>query len=277
MSSILNVGILASLMGFLPVGRLLGQSEASPVPDFELPSASPRVHGLAGRVISASKGESEFGREREAEVALGENFPILLLRSGNHPISLGFGPQVYARFSLRDSQTALISHDWVVGVNATVALGRWDATVHVYHESSHLGDEYGDRFATERLDWSREVVSAWAGYTTGPWRLAWNVNYAILDQLGLPRVGAAAAVDFIGGAGAGLPQRRVRPTAGIYFAADAATAWQVSTSARAGITILPGTGRQVGFALIAHHGLSTQRQFYSRQSRYVGLELRFDL
>jgi len=235
------------------------------------------VHGIAGRVMSASRGESRFGREQEAEVALGENFPLFLLRGGSNPISFGFGPQVYARFSLRDSQTALISHDWVVGVNATGDFGPWDATLQLYHESSHLGDEYGDRFSTKRLDWSREVLSAWVGYSTGPWRFAGNLSYAILDQLGLPRAGMAAAVDFTSGVAHSASQRRVRPTAGIYFAADAATSWRLSTSARAGITVLPGAGRQVGLAVIVHDGLSTQRQFYSRASRYLGLELRFDL
>lgn len=247
------------------------------MPDFELPSASPRVNGLAGRVLSASKGESEFGREQEAEVALGENFPLFLLRGGRHPVSLGFGPQVYARFSLGDSRTALISHDWVVSVNATGDFAPWDATIQLYHESSHLGDEYGDRFSTKRLDWSREVLSLWTGYTTGPWRLAGNLSYAILDQLGLPRAGAAAAVDFTSGSEGRPAGRRVRPAAGIYLAADAATAWRVSTSARVGLSLLQRSGRTVGLALIAHDGLSTQRQFYRRASRYLGLELRFDL
>ena len=192
------------------------------------------------------------------------------MRGGQNPISLGFGPQVYARFSLRDSRTALISNDWVVGVNATGDFGPWDATLQLYHESSHLGDEYGDRFSSKRLDWSREVLSAWAGYSTGPWRVAWNVSYAIFDELGLPRIAIAGAVDFTSGARAGGPRRGPQPVAGIYFTADAATAWRVSSSARAGITLLPGTGRQVGVALIAHDGLSTQRQFYTRRQSLRG-------
>lgn len=273
MSSMRNVAIIAWLIEFLLAGSLRGQSQSPAMPDFELPSASPRVHGLAGRVLSASRGDSQFGREGEAEVALGENFPLFLLHGGRHPIALGFGPQVYARFSLRDSQTALISHDWVVGVNATGDFAPWDATIQVYHESSHLGDEYGDRFSTARLDWSREVLSLWAGYTLGPWRFAGNFTYAFLDELGLPRT--AAAVDFTSGNHDRLSHRRVRPTAGIYLAADAATAWRVSTSARVGLSLLQ-SGRQVGLALIAHDGLSTQRQFYRRASRYLGLELRFD-
>jgi hypothetical protein len=243
------------------------------VPSFERPEASPRVYGLAARLISVQRGDSRFGNEAEAEVALGENFPVVALRGGANPITLGLGSQVYARFSLHDKKSALISNDWVVGLNGSALLGAWAVTVEVYHESSHLGDEYGDRFLTDRLDWSREVLSVWAGYTVGLWRFAGNFSYAILDQLGLPRSAAAAAVDFTSGR---LPHRRVRPTAGIYVAADAATAWRVSTSARIGLSLLQD-GRQVGLALIGHDGLSTQRQFYRKASRYLGLELRFDL
>jgi hypothetical protein len=52
----------------------------------------------------------------------------------------------------------------------------------------------------------------------------------------------------------------------------------VSTSAKLGIALSRSDGgRQIGLALIAHDGLSTQRQFFRRESRYVGGELRFDL
>ena len=147
---------------FLP-GAVSAQARIFPnVPSFERPEASPRVHGLAARVISAQRGDSRFGNEVEGEVALGENFPLLALRRGDRPITLGFGPQVYARFSLTDGRDALISNDWVVGLNGTALLGAWAITVETYHESSHLGDEYEDRFDAERLDWTREVLAAWA-------------------------------------------------------------------------------------------------------------------
>jgi Protein of unknown function (DUF1207) len=279
MSSTLAGRLLALFLACVPAGAPEAQTTVfPPLPDFELPYGSPRVHGLAGRIISASRGESQFGREQEAEVALGENFPIFALRGGAHPISLGFGSQVYARFSLEDAQSALISHDWVVGINATAVIRRWDFTLQLFHESSHLGDEYGDRFAAPRLDWNQAVLGAWAGYSVGLWRFAGNLSYAVVDGLGLPRGAGAAAVDFRSRPVLDLLGSQMRPTAGVFFAADAATAWRVSTSARAGITLQSGSGgRELGLALIAHDGLSTQRQFFRRQSRYLGLEIRFDL
>jgi hypothetical protein len=248
------------------------------VPSFELPEASPRVHGVVGRIVSARRGDSDFGSEPEAEVGLGENFPVLALRGGDRPITLGFGTQVYGRFSLGDRKSALISNDWVVGLNTTALLGRWSLTGELYHESSHLGDEYSDRFDAARLDWTREVAAVWLSYGTGPVRLTGSLSYALIDELDLKRPGGALAADYEGrpfGRVLGAP---VRAVGGVYVDGNAETRWRLSTSAKIGVALTrDGGGRELGLALIAHDGLSTQRQFFRRESRYIGGELRFDL
>jgi hypothetical protein len=248
------------------------------VPSFELPEASPRVYGLVGRLISVRRGESDFGREPEAEVAVGENFPVLALRRGSRPITLGFGSQVYGRFSLGDSKSALISNDWVVGINTTALLNRWALTFEIVHESSHLGDEYSDRFNAERLDWTREVANGWASYTAGTWRITGGLSYVLIDQLDLERPGGAFAIDYHGRQAVRVLGGRLRAVGGLFFDANAATSWRVSSSAKIGVALWsPDTGRELAISLIAHDGLSTQRQFFRRESRYVGAELRFDL
>jgi hypothetical protein len=246
------------------------------VPSFERPEASPRVHGIAARILSARRGDSRFGEEAEAEVALGENFPVVALRRGANPITLGLGSQVYARFSLHDKKSALISNDWVVGLNGTAVLGAWAVTLEAYHESSHLGDEYEDRFEAKRVDWTREVLGAWVSYIMGSWRLTGGGSYALRDELRLSRAGGSLGVDFrpprARGGGA------VRPVGGIYLDASAATSWRVSGSLKAGVALQASPGsREIGLAIIAHDGLSTQRQFFREESRYLGVEVRFDL
>ncbi len=248
------------------------------VPSFELPEASPRVYGLVGRLLSVRRGESDFGPEPEAEAALGENLPVLALRRGSRPITLGFGSQVYGRFSLGDSKSALISNDWVVSINTTALLSRWALTFEVMHESSHLGDEYSDRFGAKRLDWTREVATGWASYTAGPWRFTGGLSYVLIDQLDLDRPGGAWAVDYHGRQVARVLGGNLRPVGGLFFDANAATSWRVSSSGKIGVSLWsPDTGREITISLIAHDGLSTQRQFFRRESRYIGAELRFDL
>ena len=246
------------------------------VPSFERPEASPRVHGIAARVLSARRGDSRFGEEAEAEVALGENFPVVALRRGTTPITLGFGSQVYARFSLHDKKSALISNDWVVGLNGTALVGAWTFTIEAYHESSHLGDEYEDRFDAKRVDWTREVVGAWVSYRAGPWRLTGSGSYALRDELELRRAGGSVGLDFR--PSRGPRSGAIQPVGGIYLDASAATNWRMSGSVKAGMAhrSSPG-GREIGLAFIAHDGLSTQRQFFREESRYIGVEVRFDL
>jgi len=246
------------------------------VRSFELPEASPRVHGFVGRLISARRGDSRFGREQEGEAVLGENFPLVSLKGGRRPIVLGFGSQVYGRFSLTDPKSSLISTDWVVGINTTAAIEAWALTLEVYHESSHLGDEYGDRFPSDRLDWTREVLAGWASYATGVWRFTAGASYVLDDQLRLPAPGGSFGVDFHSrprGALAGS----VRPIAGLFIQADAATSWRVSSSAKVGAAFATGNTHDISVSFIAHDGLSTQRQFFRQESQYIGMELRFDL
>src|SRR5215208_6097380 len=234
MSSIRGPALLGILV-VLHATSVPAQQRLFPdVRSFELPEASPRVHGLVGRVLSASRGDSRFGQEQEGEVVLGENFPLVSLKGGRSPIVLGFGSQVYGRFSLTDPKSALISTDWVVGFNTTAAFSAWALTLEIYHESSHLGDEYGDRFPADRLDWTREVLAGWASYVTGVWRFTAGASYVLDDQLRLPAPGGSLALDYHGRSRRALTGQ-VRPIGGLFLEADAATKWRVSTSAKLGV------------------------------------------
>jgi hypothetical protein len=258
------------------VGAAAQQPPFPPLRSFELPEASPRVYGIVGRFISASRGDSRFGQEQEGEVVLGENFPLVRLKGGRQPIVLGLGSQVYGRFSLTDSKSALISTDWVVGINTTAVLNAWALTLEVYHESSHLGDEYGDRFPADRLDWTREVLTGWASYAAGVWRFTAGASYVIDDQLDLPAPAGSFGIDYHGRS-RGFLRGQVRPIAGLFTEASAATNWRVSTSAKVGLAFATGENHDISLGLIGHDGLSTQRQFFRQDSQYIGIEIRFDL
>jgi hypothetical protein len=257
---------------------LLAQHRLFPdAPSFELPLASPRVTSLTGRLLSVSKGDSRFGAGHEAEAALGENVPVIALRQGPRWITIGFGAAVYGRFDLDDVKSAQVSDDWTAGMNLSAVLRSWTLALVFEHESSHLGDEYRDTFKVPRLDWTRETATAWVGYHTGPWTLHGAMSYVLIDQLGLRRPGAAAAADYRGRVRALLGQA-VRPIAGLFLNGEADTDWRLSGDGKLGLAFVGGRAdRELRLSLIAHDGLSTQRQFYRARSRYVGVELQFEL
>ncbi|MEO8448862.1 MAG: DUF1207 domain-containing protein [Gemmatimonadota bacterium] len=242
-----------------------------------IPLASPRAEGIVGRIIQVTRAESQFGPEREADVAMGETFPVLGLSRGRIPVMMHLGAEVYGRFSLDDPGTSLISSDWVVGIHTVADLGAWQIDLHIYHESSHLGDEYAEHFKATRLDWTREVATLGARYQRGRLGISGYASYTLIDKLPLAKPAAAFAIDY------NSPHRQflgsqARLVAGVYTEAQAYAGWKVSSAARVGGVVRgQNSRREMGLGLIYFDGISTQRQFYKAKSRYYGLELRFGL
>lgn len=246
------------------------------VAPFQYPSASPRTFGLVGRYFRATTSDNDFGPSTEGEAAIGGNLPLVLLRRGDNPISLGIGTEVYGRFNLTNPKSALVSDDWTVGFNVKGELGHWRPAIELYHESSHLGDEYRDDFNATRIDWTRELASAWLGYVAGPLTFTGGITRVLRDQLGLTGWAFQGGIDY-----RGPPMRpagiRLAPVAGLFADTWEDADWKSSASARLGL-VLPGSGRrEFGVSLIGHWGRSTQRQFYLKPSEYYGIEIRFAL
>lgn len=275
---ILKGFMMLALMLTGPATAARAQGRLFPdVPSFELPLASPTVAGFAGRVLQLSRGESQFGKGREADVAVGESFPALALRRGPRPITLGFSVEVYGRFSLDDAKTSMISTDWTVGFDLQADLRPWELALQLYHESSHLGDEYMKRFQASRIDWTREVVMLWGGYRPGRFRILAGLGVVPQDELDLSPWLAGAGVDYRGGETT-LLGLRLAPLAGVYADGASATDWRTSVTGKVGV-VLRGShpGRELTLSLLAHDGLSRQRQFFRNTSRYIGMELGFQL
>lgn len=257
----------------------LAQSRIFPdTPSFELPLASPRVTGLVGRIIDTKRADNLFGTEREADVGVGEDFPVIALRRGERPISVGFGVAAYGRFSLDDPRSSLISNDWTVGLNVNWMVDTtWSLVGQLYHESSHLGDEYAETFGATRIDWTREVSVAWAVWHRSRWKVMGGPSYALVEKPRLKRWGGSLGVDYRGSTFTFLGQP-TRPIAGVFADGYQATDWKLGKDLKLGIAF-PGAkqGRELTLAFIFHDGKSTQRQFYTRDSRYLGMEIGFQL
>ncbi|HSC58818.1 MAG TPA: DUF1207 domain-containing protein [Gemmatimonadales bacterium] len=276
--------LLAALAILVP-GPLAAQSRIFPAaPRFELPWASPRTWAFAGRYIRVNTADDKFGPGTEAEVVEGENFPVYAFRRGPLPITLGFGAAVVAHYRMDDPKSSQISDDWLVGINGQFALTpKWTVVGEVLHESSHLGDEYAQVFAADsalakRIDWTRMTLNGWGFYTTGPWRLAAGVHYAYTDELHLPKGGLSAGVDYKGPSFRFLGQR-TQVVGGVFLDGAAETDWRAGKSVRVGVSFPDGEQgwRRLSLSVIGYDGPSTQRQFYTQQTSYIGMELRFDL
>jgi hypothetical protein len=255
----------------LPV---LGQVRLFPtVNQFQYPLGSGQIDGAVGRVVRLGRGESQFGQEIEADVSIGDNLPILGFEQPGSPF-LGLTLRVTGRFSLEDPKSSLISNDWVVGLHGVVDLGRWRLVAELYHESSHLGDEYSAKFGVDRIDWTREVAAIWARRTVGRFALHLRAGYTLDDELPLGRGSAGVGGDYRLPWGSWLGGR-VTPYMGIFAESQQYADWSVTTTGRAGIEIGDRGHRSLGIGFTYLNGFSSQRQFYFQRSQYVGIEVRF--
>jgi hypothetical protein len=256
-------------------GSILLPNDIAP---FEFPLASHRASAMIGRMIYLGRGESAFGNEWEGEAALGEVWPLLAVRRGSRPITLHLGSEVYGRFSLGDASSSMISSDWHVNLMLTLDLPRWRLGVEAYHESSHLGDEYHDRFPGPRVNWSREILGLWASRIAGPFLVSGNASLAVLDVLDLPGGAFAVGVDWRGKRGSVSGGGSAQPILALHADVQQYADWEPTLSGRAGVRF-SDPARRRGFALLLTylHGMSPQRQFYLEKSRYLGMEVRFDL
>jgi hypothetical protein len=121
----------------------------------------------------------------ETEVGFGINLPVLLLAGDDLRNGLAVGVQggVFGRFSLHSNERDLIGTDWLITVPFVLHRGDHWFELEYFHMSSHLGDEYSQRFDLEGINYSRDavrglayirVISIVGAYGGGGW--AYNVH-----------------------------------------------------------------------------------------------------
>jgi len=95
------------------------------------------------------------GRNFEAEVVVGHQFPVLLLAgdvSSDRAVTLGLEMGVFSRFFLETEQNDQVNTDYRVGMPISFRREAWQARITLRHISSHLGDDYIGRFLADVID-----------------------------------------------------------------------------------------------------------------------------
>ncbi len=225
---------------------------------------------------------------RLASVGIGDKF-ALGRWSGKQPgdgVQLSLSAAVFAQFDLGAASFDLLNADYVIGLPLTIRRGRGSLRLRVYHQSSHLGDEYLLREPATRRD--RENLSFESLETTlsvdaGPLRV-YGGGERLLNRepADLAATVAHAGAEF-------RPMFWVLPLGalgGFRFlaASDVKSSkehdWKPSVSARAGLEYdradgaeLPG--RRWGVFAEYYTGPSPYGQFFRERVRYGGVGVHF--
>jgi len=208
-----------------------------------------------------------------ASVALGEYFGLasgFFGKSGSSQI--GIQAAVFALFNLDAPSSDLVNADYWVGFPLSYRKGPWSYLVRLYHQSSHLGDEFilGNP-GVNRVNLSYEDMEALASYEWEKWRLYGGGGYLLHTEPDLKRKHVHGGVEFVQPRAAG----ELSFVAAVDVRASEELGWSQSRSYQAGFELRSDSPRRVRLMLEYFSGHSPNGQFYRESLRYTGLGLYF--
>lgn len=213
-------------------------------------------------------------------IGIGDAFGLLRWggqRSGDG-LQISIAAGVFAQFDLATPSYDLINADYLIGLPITFRRGGFSSRLRLYHQSSHLGDEFLLRDEPERVNLAFESLELILSQATGVFRLygggelLFNREPDDLEQM-LAHAGAELRF------GAAAPRSLV-------FAIDLKSSeeqdWKPAWSARGGFELRwgrdpahpPRTLRVLGEF---YDGPSPYGQFYREQLRYWGIGVHLSL
>lgn len=214
-----------------------------------------------------------------AAISLGESIIIYRDRLGGGKWEVGIQAGVFAFFNLDAPSMDLVNADYLAAVVLGYRYGRFSALGRLFHQSSHLGDEYiFSNLVKDRVNLSYEAVDLRLSYelfgdaarlcvgggnifsrepdTLEPWSLQAGLEFR------RPWPG---------------PDARLRPIAATDIQYREENNWAADISVRAGIEFQRWLGsRNLQILLEYFRGHSPNGQFYKDDIDYLGLGLHFN-
>lgn len=255
----------------LPQGRLFCPLAADPKSEHSYLSY------LTGDFASIGEPDDETNI---GSVGIGDSFPLFRLTTAGpaNGVQLDLSGGVFAQFNLDRPSFDLINADYLVGLPLTFRRGGFTSRLRVYHQSSHLGDEFLLARQPERLNVSFESLELLLSQEVGPLRVYGGGENFFRRR---PTSGASRLAHM------GAEVRPAEFGAGRLLAAvDVKVVefveWEVAWSARTGVEIVriptPGhPARALSILAEYYQGPAPYGQFFRDDIRFIGLGLHFSL
>jgi hypothetical protein len=214
-----------------------------------------------------------------AAVGLSDSFSIFRVADAGAAdgLQLDLEGAVFSQFNLDETSLDMINADYLVGLPLTFRMGGSSARLRVYHQSSHLGDEFIlNGTGPERMDLSMEVIDGVLAWERGGWRGYGGASHVVRrDQGHRGRGGLHAGLDY---AGASPVLAGGRLVGGVDVKWFEQTDWDAGVSAKIGLEFGRPRPERRGLTVLAeaYDGFAPFGQFTSREVRYYGVGLQFD-
>jgi Protein of unknown function (DUF1207) len=209
-------------------------------------------------------------------VSFGETFALVRERYWRSWWELGLQAGVFSIFDLNAPSFDLINADYFVAVPFSVRHGDFSSLLRVFHQSSHLGDEFLLRTKAQRINLSYEGLDVKASYDVTDWlRLYAGAGYLFdTDPANLQRWSLQYGLELT----SPWPDRAAgwRPIAAVDVQNREENDWSSDVSARAGVEI-DGVlaSRKMQILLEYFLGRSPNGQFFKQKIEYFGVGAHF--
>jgi hypothetical protein len=207
-------------------------------------------------------------------VGFGESFSVV--RQTWEPLGefeFGLEPGVFSTFDLEAESKDLINADYRINLSIGHRKDLVSSLLQVYHQSSHLGDEFilRDR-VDERINLSYEAVSLLTSVDLfqyariyGGGDYIFRIQPEEIDRWSW-QAGLESSPPLF------LWDRRLRPVLAADFQSTQESDWNLDVSLRAGFQVQNARGEKRGLLAFVeyYNGTSPNGQFYNRIIQYVG-------
>jgi Protein of unknown function (DUF1207) len=221
--------------------------------------------------VSLRRYSTGIAGDHVAAVGFGENFGLarVLGERDGEGLQIGISGGLLAQFDLDAPSSDLINADYIIGLPITYRRGDWSSRFRIYHQSSHLGDEFLLRVRPERINLSFESAELLVSYDSEPWRGYVGGEYLLEREPDLKRASLHAGLEYyanrrLGGA---------RMIGGLDLKSFAQNDWSLDLSIKAGFEFgQPGPGgRSLRLVAEGFRGFSPHGQFFDERISYYGL------
>ncbi len=235
---------------------------------------------LAGDFATIADPASE-GDTNIAAIGLGDSFGLFRIAgaSSGDGLQLDIVGGLFAQFNLDEPSFDLINADYLVGLPLTFRARGFSSRLRLYHQSSHLGDEFLLSRQPERENLSFEALDLIISQEIRGLRV-----YAGVESFFLRRPDIAV-VSRIAHGGAELRPGHFgvgRLVAAVDLKVVEQVDWRVGRSARVGFEIarVPSPGhppRVLSVLAEYYYGPAPYGQFYPDEIRFLGVGIHFSL
>ncbi len=187
------------------------------------------------------------------------------------------GGGIHAQFDLDAPSLDLINTDYLVGFPFSFRKGQASYRVSLFHQSSHVGDEFLLHNDIKRIEFSFEAIDVLGSYEWTRWRIYYGAQY-IFHRAPSDYKPASlhGGIEYYGSEHIIGKSRLV---GGLDLKSMEEHDWSLDSSAKIGLQFDSSAqnGRYIRLVVEGYQGFTPYGQFFTQRMKYVGVGIYFGI